>query len=133
VPAIACCMIVKDAIDTLERVIGAVRLFVAEVCVYENGSTDGTLELARSWPGRVWDDRPPFPKGMTVNSSNRLDRSIRRRRGRCPNQPVTGRPHKNQPRRGRHNKKQPVTGRRHENQPVAVLSAAIVRMPMCSR
>lgn len=62
-PAIACCMIVKDAVDTLERVIGAVRPFVAEVCVYENGSTDGTLELARSWPGCVWDDRPPFPKG----------------------------------------------------------------------
>jgi glycosyltransferase involved in cell wall biosynthesis len=44
-PVIACCMIVKDAADTLERVIDAVRPFVAEVCVYENGSTDGTLDL----------------------------------------------------------------------------------------
>lgn len=38
-------MIVKDGVATLERAIASVRPHVEEVCVYDTGSTDGTLEL----------------------------------------------------------------------------------------
>lgn len=38
-------MIVRDAAGTLERCLSAARPHVAEVCVLDTGSTDGTLEL----------------------------------------------------------------------------------------
>lgn len=44
-PSIAACMIVKDGAGSIERAILSVRPFVDEVCVFDTGSTDGTLEL----------------------------------------------------------------------------------------
>jgi hypothetical protein len=38
-------MIVKDGAATLKRCLSSVRRYVDEVCVYDTGSTDGTLEL----------------------------------------------------------------------------------------
>jgi tetratricopeptide (TPR) repeat protein len=42
---LAACLIVKDAIDTIERCLASVRPHVDEVDIYDTGSTDGTLEL----------------------------------------------------------------------------------------
>lgn len=42
---ISLCMIVKDRIETLRECIDSARPYVAEVNVYDTGSTDGTLEL----------------------------------------------------------------------------------------
>lgn len=44
---IALCLIVKDGVRTLERCLDSIRPFVAEVNVYDTGSTDGTLELLK--------------------------------------------------------------------------------------
>jgi glycosyltransferase involved in cell wall biosynthesis len=43
--SIAACLIVKDGAATIVRAIESVRPHVDEVCVYDTGSTDGTLEL----------------------------------------------------------------------------------------
>lgn len=45
VAPVALCMIVKDEAEHLERCLASVRPYVAEVNVYDTGSTDGTLEL----------------------------------------------------------------------------------------
>ena len=42
---IALCMIVKDEVEHIERCLASVRPYVAEVNIYDTGSTDGTLEL----------------------------------------------------------------------------------------
>ncbi len=42
---LAACLIVKDAIDTIERCLKSIRPHVDEVNLYDTGSTDGTLEL----------------------------------------------------------------------------------------
>lgn len=48
VAPISLCLICKDNISTLERCIRSARPFVAETCVFDTGSTDGTLELLDS-------------------------------------------------------------------------------------
>lgn len=42
---IALAMIVRDEVETLPRLLDSIRPFVDQVCVYDTGSTDGTLEL----------------------------------------------------------------------------------------
>lgn len=44
-PGLSVCLIVKDASRTLERAVESVRAHVAELCVYDTGSSDGTLDL----------------------------------------------------------------------------------------
>lgn len=44
-PGLSVCLIVRDAAETLERAVGSVRPHVAELCVYDTGSTDGTIAL----------------------------------------------------------------------------------------
>lgn len=43
--SIAACLIVRDGIQTLTRCLASVRPHVDEVCIYDTGSTDGTLDL----------------------------------------------------------------------------------------
>jgi len=54
------CLIVKDEEKTLPDCLGSLRGLVDEVVVYDTGSTDGTVELARRAGARVvqgyWDD-----------------------------------------------------------------------------
>jgi tetratricopeptide (TPR) repeat protein len=47
------CMIVRDEAETLGACLESVRGLVEEVCVLDTGSTDGTVELARSLGARV--------------------------------------------------------------------------------
>jgi glycosyltransferase involved in cell wall biosynthesis len=42
---VAACLIVKDGVSTVGRAIESVRPHVDEVCCFDTGSTDGTLEL----------------------------------------------------------------------------------------
>lgn len=44
-PKIAACLITKDSAETIERAIDSIRPFVDEICVYDTGSTDETVEL----------------------------------------------------------------------------------------
>jgi glycosyltransferase involved in cell wall biosynthesis len=44
-PSISASLIVRDEEATIERCVASVRPFVAEVCVLDTGSTDGTLEI----------------------------------------------------------------------------------------
>jgi GT2 family glycosyltransferase len=57
---VSACMIVKDEIDNLDRCLTALNGVVDEVVVYDTGSTDGSIELARAAGARViegyWDD-----------------------------------------------------------------------------
>jgi hypothetical protein len=46
-PRIALCMIVRDDADTIELALRSARPHVAEINVYDTGSTDGTLEIVR--------------------------------------------------------------------------------------
>jgi glycosyltransferase involved in cell wall biosynthesis len=43
--SVAVCMIVKNELATLETCLSSVRPHVDEVCIYDTGSTDGTLDL----------------------------------------------------------------------------------------
>lgn len=55
-PPISACLIVRDGAATIERAIASVRPHVAEVCVYDTGSTDETLEILErlaAGPGAV--------------------------------------------------------------------------------
>lgn len=51
--SLACCMIVRDAVATIEAAIGSVLPHVDHVFVLDTGSTDGTLEALRSLPVTV--------------------------------------------------------------------------------
>jgi tetratricopeptide (TPR) repeat protein len=59
-PLLSACMIVKDEQDDLPACLDALRGFAEEVVVYDTGSTDGTVELARAAGATVvegyWDD-----------------------------------------------------------------------------
>ena len=58
--SISACLIVKDEEAVLPACLGAVATFVDEVVVYDTGSTDRTVDLARAAGARVvegyWDD-----------------------------------------------------------------------------
>lgn len=57
---LSACLIVKDEVDNLARCLASVASLVDEVVVYDTGSTDGTIDLARSLGAVVvegfWDD-----------------------------------------------------------------------------
>ena len=57
---VSACMIVKDESETLPDCIASMKGFVDEIVIYDTGSTDGTVELAKSLGCRViegyWDD-----------------------------------------------------------------------------
>lgn len=42
---LAACLIVRDGAATIERALDSIRPHVDEVCIFDTGSTDGTLEL----------------------------------------------------------------------------------------
>lgn len=44
-PKIAACLIVKDAAATIERCLDSIRPHVAEINIYDTGSTDGTMDV----------------------------------------------------------------------------------------
>jgi glycosyltransferase involved in cell wall biosynthesis len=50
---ISLCMIVRDEERFLARCLGAARSYVDEICVVDTGSTDRTVEIARSFGARV--------------------------------------------------------------------------------
>lgn len=61
--SISVTMIVKNEEDSLPGAlesVGALGDLLAEVCIYDTGSSDGTIDLARAWGARVdqgyWDD-----------------------------------------------------------------------------
>ena len=55
--SIAACVIVKDAIDTIELCVRSIRPFVDEINFFDTGSSDGTLEfLARAASTRAAGD-----------------------------------------------------------------------------
>lgn len=60
VPLLSACMIVKDEVDVLERCLASLQGLVDEVVIYDTGSTDGSIELARNLGAKVvegyWDD-----------------------------------------------------------------------------
>lgn len=49
---VAACLICKDGVDVVGNAIATVRPFVDEICVYDTGSTDGTLELLAAHANR---------------------------------------------------------------------------------
>lgn len=57
---LSACLIMKDEVANLERCLTSVRPVVDEIVVYDTGSTDGSIELARSLGAVViegmWDD-----------------------------------------------------------------------------
>lgn len=59
-PLLSACMIVKDEVDVLSECLNSLAGVVDEVVVYDTGSTDGTIELARTLGAKViegyWDD-----------------------------------------------------------------------------
>jgi GT2 family glycosyltransferase/tetratricopeptide (TPR) repeat protein len=60
VPLLSACMIVKDEADILPACLESLTGVVDEVVIYDTGSTDGTIELARAAGAKViegyWDD-----------------------------------------------------------------------------
>lgn len=46
---ISLCMIVKNEASTLEPLLERIRPHVAEICILDTGSTDGTQEIAQKW------------------------------------------------------------------------------------
>lgn len=44
-PYIAACLIVKNELEWIADAIASVRSYVSEICIFDTGSTDGTLEL----------------------------------------------------------------------------------------
>jgi tetratricopeptide (TPR) repeat protein len=59
-PLLSACLIVKDEAEFLPACLDSLRGLVDEVVVYDTGSTDGSIELAREWGAIVlegyWDD-----------------------------------------------------------------------------
>ena len=59
-PLLSACLIVKDEADNLPGCLAALEGFADEVVVYDTGSTDGTVEVARAAGATVvegyWDD-----------------------------------------------------------------------------
>lgn len=59
-PLVSLCMIMRDEASNLERCLASVAGVVGEVVIYDTGSTDGSIELARSLGATVieghWDD-----------------------------------------------------------------------------
>jgi hypothetical protein len=55
---ISVCLIVRDAQDTLGAALASVRPHVAEVCVLDTGSVDGTLAVASRYADKL--DRAPW-------------------------------------------------------------------------
>ena len=51
---LSCCIIARDEADRIERCIEAVRSIADDIVVVDSGSTDGTVEIARSLGARVW-------------------------------------------------------------------------------
>lgn len=60
IPLLSACMIVKDEADILMQCLDSLTSVVDEVVIYDTGSTDGTIELAREAGATViegyWDD-----------------------------------------------------------------------------
>lgn len=57
---VSACMIMKDEADYLAKCLGTLKGFADEVVIYDTGSTDGSIELARAMGATViegyWDD-----------------------------------------------------------------------------
>lgn len=59
-PVMAVCIIVKDELEWIGAAVNSVRPYVAEINVYDTGSTDGTLEL---FQGMAAEPRTPIRVG----------------------------------------------------------------------
>ena len=64
---VSVCMIVRNEIDTLEQAVASTVGLADEVAVYDTGSTDGTVELARSLGARVEVGGDRMHKGESRN------------------------------------------------------------------
>jgi glycosyltransferase involved in cell wall biosynthesis len=53
-PTISLCMIVKNEEDFLGRCLDSVKDYVDEIIIVDTGSTDGTIEMARSYTDKVY-------------------------------------------------------------------------------
>ena len=51
---LSCCIIAFNEADRVARCIEAVRAIADEIVVVDSGSTDQTVEIARSLGARVW-------------------------------------------------------------------------------
>ena len=52
-PTLSCCLIVRDAGDTIQRVLESVRPHVDQLIVCDTGSEDDTIEIAEKYADRL--------------------------------------------------------------------------------
>jgi glycosyltransferase involved in cell wall biosynthesis len=55
IPALSLCMIVKNEALHLERCLSSVQGLVAEIIIADTGSSDGSMDIARSFGARIFD------------------------------------------------------------------------------
>jgi glycosyltransferase involved in cell wall biosynthesis len=67
---ISLCMIVRDEEANLPRVLGSVKGLVDEMVIVDTGSTDRTIDVARSWGARV--DRIEWPDDFAAARNHSL-------------------------------------------------------------
>ena len=83
--AFSCCIIAHNEADRIERCIRAARDLADEVVVVDSGSTDGTVEKAKSLGAKVffnaWDGYGPQKRFAEDCASNDWISEPRRRRG----------------------------------------------------
>lgn len=72
-PSLSLCMIVRDEADFIAQCISSVQSIVSEIIVVDTGSTDATMEIAKSLGARVlqrpWDDDFSAPRNLALESA----------------------------------------------------------------
>ena len=53
-PSISLCMIVKDEEESLPTCLNSIRDYVDEIIIVDTGSTDSTVEIAKSYNAKVY-------------------------------------------------------------------------------
>ena len=71
---ISACYIVKNEAKTLPRSINSLKSAVDEIIVVDTGSTDDTIEVAKSYGAKVvettWNDDFSTPRNLAIDSAN---------------------------------------------------------------
>lgn len=75
-PLVTACMIVRDEEDNLPRCLASLKPLVDEIVIVDTGSTDATMDIARRFEARVYEE--PWQDDFSLHRNQALEKATGR-------------------------------------------------------